>query len=838
MNSPIKADRKWNQRGNAPEANPRHPQPMFQLLFERSADAIFLLDTKNTVFVDCNAAAVAMMRCENKAQLLSVHPATLSAETQPDGTPSVTKTAEMIALALKQGSHRFEWVARRFTGEEFFVEVVLTPIQVGDQPLVATVCREITERKRMDAEVRKLNASLEHRISERTAELAASEARARTLVEHAPEAIVVFDGDTGRFRVCNENAMRLYGFSEDELLRRGPADVSPEFQPDGRASAVAAREKIQEALEGKAPVFEWMHRHSSGRLVPCEVRLVRLPSEGLRLVRGSVIDNTERRRREKIQQATYGISEAVHTAENLENLYERIHGIVKELMPAENFYIALFDPENELISFPYYVDQISPQPVPFKPSTGLTGYVLRTGKPLMMDRSMSARKERIGDRVTFRGFPEISYTEAGTPAAIWLGVPLSVHGKPLGVMAVQDYENDKAYGEEEKQILTFVAGQIALAIERKRAGQALQESEQKFRALFEASSQGVMLHDEERFLEVNPATLRIMGLEHPRDVLGKHPKDMSPPTQPDGERSDAAARRHIDECMEKGNARFDWVTLNARGEVVPLEVILTRVELGGRKIIQAVINDISERKKAEAELLKALAREKELGQLKSNFVSMVSHEFRTPLGVIMSSADILDDYFDRLDPDERKRHLQSIHKNTRRMAELMEEVLLIGRLDAGKLDFQPAPLDLRISCQRLTDEILAATGAPCPIHLEVGALPPEANADDRLLRHIFANLLTNAIKYSEPGKPVQFRIERDGRDAVCVIRDRGIGIPEPDQEWLFNAFHRARNVGHRPGTGLGLVIVKRCVELHGGRISVESKVGDGTTVTVRLPVFI
>ena len=99
------------------------------------------------------------------------------------------------------------------------------------------------------------------------------------------------------------------------------------------------------------------------------------------------------------------------------------------------------------------------------------------------------------------------------------------------------------------------------------------------------------------------------------------------------------------------------------------------------------------------------------------------------------------------------------------------------------------------------------------------------------------NLLTNAVKYSEPGHSVQFQIAREGADAVCVVRDRGIGIPAEDIEWLFQAFQRGRNVGDRPGTGLGLVIVKRCVDLHGGSIRIESKVGVGTAVTVRLPVF-
>jgi signal transduction histidine kinase len=216
---------------------------------------------------------------------------------------------------------------------------------------------------------------------------------------------------------------------------------------------------------------------------------------------------------------------------------------------------------------------------------------------------------------------------------------------------------------------------------------------------------------------------------------------------------------------------------------------------------------------------------------------MVSHEFRTPLGIIQSSAEILEDYLDRLQPAEREDHLRSIRKNTRRMAGLMEEVLLIGSFDAGKMEFKPTALEPRTFVRRLVDEVLSATNQRCPIELLLGEMPAEIQADERLLEHIFTNLLTNAVKYSSAGQVVRFEIERAGEDMVCSILDQGIGIPEADREWLFNAFHRGHNVGDRPGTGLGLVIVKRCVDLYGGEINVESKAGEGTTVTVRLPIF-
>jgi signal transduction histidine kinase len=137
----------------------------------------------------------------------------------------------------------------------------------------------------------------------------------------------------------------------------------------------------------------------------------------------------------------------------------------------------------------------------------------------------------------------------------------------------------------------------------------------------------------------------------------------------------------------------------------------------------------------------------------------------------------------------------------------------------------------------LVEEILAATQSVCPIEFSAGRLPARAAGDTALVRHIFTNLLSNAVKYSSPGSAVQFAVERDGRDAVFRVADHGIGIPEADLKQLFESFHRGGNVGEIPGTGLGMVLVKRCVELHRGDIAVESVEGRGTTVTVRLPLF-
>lgn len=247
--------------------------------------------------------------------------------------------------------------------------------------------------------------------------------------------------------------------------------------------------------------------------------------------------------------------------------------------------------------------------------------------------------------------------------------------------------------------------------------------------------------------------------------------------------------------------------------------------------------EVKKRQHIEEDLRDALAAEKDLSQLKSNFVSMVSHEFRTPLGAIQSSAELLRNYCDRLNPERRARLLDAIVTSTGDMARIMEDVLLLSRVESARYDVQPRETSLAEFCQRLADEMASATRERCPIQLRLGPLPDTARCDEALLRHIFNNLLTNAVKYSPPGHLVELGVERSGAQAVFTVRDHGLGIPAEDQARLFQAFTRGSNVGDVPGTGLGLVIVQRCVALLGGTVALISAPGEGTTVTVRLPLF-
>lgn len=271
------------------------------------------------------------------------------------------------------------------------------------------------------------------------------------------------------------------------------------------------------------------------------------------------------------------------------------------------------------------------------------------------------------------------------------------------------------------------------------------------------------------------------------------------------------------------------------------------------------------RHKAESAIQAALQREKELNELKSRFVSVVSHEFRNPLNAILFSTELIQRYGDQISDEKRVLYLERIQESVQRMNHLLTDVLTIGETESGKLKYTPQPLDLVKFCQELIDELLLSAKQKCPIaftHPESYPRPTEALAlqsavsapnarmigavratepampclDERLLRHILSNLLSNAIKYSEPGKPIHFNLSYTDKNVVFRIQDQGIGIPENDLVHLFQSFHRAKNVQSIPGTGLGLSIVKQCVDLHSGTITVESEEGKGTLFIVTLPL--
>ncbi|GAB1541772.1 hypothetical protein NUACC21_44450 [Scytonema sp. NUACC21] len=233
-----------------------------------------------------------------------------------------------------------------------------------------------------------------------------------------------------------------------------------------------------------------------------------------------------------------------------------------------------------------------------------------------------------------------------------------------------------------------------------------------------------------------------------------------------------------------------------------------------------------------------LVKVQEISQFKSEFVSMLSHDIRSPLNTIQLIAGLLQNNGDKLPKEKKTSHYQLIRSAIKNVAQLLDEVSLIGKADSGKLLCEFTLLNLEDFCHQLIEEAQLSIREKnlSLIYTSVGELD-EALWDESLLRHIFGNLLSNAIKYSLEGGTVRFELIGQAKKVIFQIHDEGIGIPIEEQQQLFQPFHRASNVGLVPGTGLGLSIVKKCVETLEGEISVHSKVGIGTTFAVTLPII-
>ncbi|MBC7945030.1 MAG: PAS domain S-box protein [Burkholderiales bacterium] len=235
------------------------------------------------------------------------------------------------------------------------------------------------------------------------------------------------------------------------------------------------------------------------------------------------------------------------------------------------------------------------------------------------------------------------------------------------------------------------------------------------------------------------------------------------------------------------------------------------------------------------ELKRALEKEKELGELKSRFVSMTSHEFRTPLATILSATELLENYAERLPKSEKTELIGLIKGSVKHMTHMLEQVLLIGKADAGKLEFKPAPLDLEAFCRKIIGELAQADGFAHRLVFRREPMGERHAVDEKLLRHILCNLLGNALKYSPEGSEVSLKISCANNIARLTVTDNGIGILPEDQPHLFDSFHRGKNVSNIAGTGLGLAIVIKAVTLHGGSIEFQSELNRGTTFVVSLP---
>lgn len=383
-------------------------------------------------------------------------------------------------------------------------------------------------------------------------------------------------------------------------------------------------------------------------------------------------------------------------------------------------------------------------------------------------------------------------------------------------------------------------------------------------AIIETAIDGIITIDSRGNIEtMNPAALKLFGYDHD-EVTGKNISVLMP--EPDKSAHDGYLERH----QRTGEKRIigigrEVLGLRKNGSTFPFRLAVNEVEYENRRIYTGFIHDLSKEKAAEESLRKytleleekvkdrtknlqqliaeletardeasnSLEKEKELNQLKTRFVSMASHEFRTPLTSVQLSASLIDIYAEKPDLENIYKHTDKIKHSVNHLTGILNDFLSLEKLEAGKTEPKFQEFDIVSFSEDIIEEMQMLAKKNQNIIYQHTGISSKVNIDPSLLKNSVINLVSNAIKYSGENTFIEFNTELTNKELFITVKDNGIGIPEEEQKYLFEPFFRAHNTGNIPGTGLGLNIVRRYAELMGGEVNCKSDQHRGTSITLR-----
>lgn len=428
-------------------------------------------------------------------------------------------------------------------------------------------------------------------------------------------------------------------------------------------------------------------------------------------------------------------------------------------------------------------------------------------------------------------------------------VPLKTRKSILGVLDLQSTDIDH-FSQSDQRVLSAFAERAAAAIEvmqlveeinRHAANlelrvaertEELRRAKQRAEAILNNSSDAIVMTDARGSIrQTNPRFDSQFG--YAVDELFGQPltATFTPESAVD------LLQTLADVSQTRQYRRLELLACRKDGSTLPVDIALASFSDDDNKGVVCSLRDISEQKKLEYELREAFERQKQLTDMKTRFVSMVSHEYRTPLASILTSSTLLKDYHERMSSERRVEHLKTIQTQVERLTEMLDEVLQINKAEAVALELHRELTDLVQLCQSAVENSRQISPTR-QIDYQVSGTPVALDIDGKLVRQIISNLLSNALKYSPEERPVWVSLAFETEQVVLKVRDEGIGIPLEDQAQLFSLYHRARNVGDIQGTGLGLAIIKQAVDAHHGTILVDSAAGAGTTFTIALPISV
>ena len=419
--------------------------------------------------------------------------------------------------------------------------------------------------------------------------------------------------------------------------------------------------------------------------------------------------------------------------------------------------------------------------------------------------------ERLSKQEPSQGEVLLNYTKSGVP--VWISAditPIFKDGQLINFIGIMTdlTELIKAKEGQEKQ-------------------GALMQKQQLFNAIATYFPNGIIgvIDQDLRYVFVGGTELKKLGMDHDK-LVGDKIFDRIHPEGND------LAEPYLKKTFQNEEVSFE-VMISGN----TYQVIAVPIKDNGNSITQSlvVINNISEQKRVEEGLKKIIEKQKELNDMKTKFVSIASHEFRTPLSTILSSSSLVEQYNKPEDAPKRQKHLTRIKTSIHNLTDILNDFLILGKMEDGGIKNSPAVFDIRLFFKELIDEMQANLKDGKKIKLAEQTDRDLAFLDAKHFKNVLLNLLSNAIKYSPEDKTIYISYLFYNGNLEVKVRDEGMGIPSEDQVHLFSTFYRANNVTNIQGTGMGLHIVKKYIDLMGGTIGFESELDNGSTFTVELP---
>ncbi len=681
-------------------------------------------------------------------------------------------------------------------GKKKVLEIQSSLISVNGKQMIQGLSRDITEQMRTQEK------------------LIESEELGRAILDATPDIVFQIKSD-GTFIGYKASADQLFLPPED-FLGKKLHDILPPDLADLTLSHVKSvnETKNLEIFEYNLAIGDEV-RHFEARMVSSNEQTV------ISIVR----DITEAKRAENLQRAVYRISQAVDSVSNIEDLYKVVHEIIQEVMPADNFYFAFYDELEDILSFPYFVDEVDVPTPPGKPGMGLTEYVLRTGKSLLCPESMQMELRHRGEIVLL-----------GVPAPIWLGIPLKIEEKVIGVMAVQHYSDINAYNELDKQVLEFVSSEVAKAIDKKRSQQALLESEEKYKTIIDNSLEGIHITQETTLRFCNNKFAEMFGYDSPGDIIGRNIKDLVAP-ESWSEVEDQIVQR---ETGERHFSHYEFTAIRADGSKFEVESLGSRIQLKGKPAVQGVLRDISEQRQLEEQLRQAQKMEA-VGRLAGG----VAHDFNNLLTAITGNTELALMFLDqRGDLETVENKLRVILDTATRATNLTRQLLAYSR----KQPLQPKVLNVNEVITDMDKMLRRIIGEDIELRTIPGEKLWNVKVDKGQTEQIIVNLVVNARDSMPDGGKITIECKnvvldrryarshpeaRHGPYVMLAVSDTGCGMTEEVKAQIFEPFYTTKETGK--GTGLGLATVYGIVKQSEGYIWVYSEPDKGTAFKLYFP---